>query len=304
MDLWRTGFIRASLAQVLASGGLESFKVQWLPDADGRFAFLADPFGVARGDRTHVFVEAHDYRDRRGRIEVLTYDSAMVLLDRSTCLAEPWHLSYPVPIEWRGDDYLLPEAHRSGGLTLYRATHFPDRWERACRIELPEVPVDTTPLWHDGLWWIFYAVAGDKGGRLHVAFGEELTGPFRPHSANPVRTGLSGSRPAGRPIQLDGVTILPLQDCSRTYGGAVRPLHIHRLTPDAFEAELGAAIEAPEAFAPYNDGLHTLSECGPITLFDVKRIDRSLAAQAVGLIGKVRRRAGRLPARSPGTGRG
>ena len=300
MDIWRTGFVRATLAQVLAEGSLEPFKVQWLPDTESRFAFLADPFGVVRGGMTYIFVEVLDYGQRRGRIEVLTYDSEMVLRDRSTCLAEPWHLSYPVPIKWRGEDFLLPEAHRSGGLTLYRATRFPDQWERAARIELPQVPVDATPFWHDGLWWLFYSVAGDETGQLQVAFGEELTGPFQAHPANPVRTGLAGSRPAGRPVQIGAEIILPVQDCSRTYGGAVRPLHIHRLTPDGFEAELGTAIEAPPGFAPYNDGIHTLSECGPITLFDVKRIDRSLAGQVVGLIGKVRRRAGRSRMRFPG----
>jgi hypothetical protein len=304
MDIWRSGFVRAPLTDVLASGSLDPFEVEWLPGGDSRFAFLADPFGVVRGGMTYVFVEALDYRDRRGRIEVLTFDSDMVLVDRSTCLSEPWHLSYPVPIEWRGEDFLLPESHRSGGLTLYRATQFPERWEPAARIALPDVPVDATPIWHDGLWWIFYSPAGDTKGQLLVAFGEELTGPWRAHPANPVRTGLSGSRPAGRPVELGTQIILPVQDCSRTYGGAVRPLHIHRLTPDAFEAELGAAIEAPPAFAPYTDGLHTLSECGPITLFDVKRIDRSLAGQVVGLIGKVRRRAGRSRTRSPGTGPG
>ena len=303
MDIWRTGFVHAPLAEVIESGSLEPFEVQWLPGGNGRFAFLADPFGVVRDGLTYVFVEAFNYRDRRGTIEVLTFDSAMALVGRSTCLAEPWHLSYPVPIEWRGEDFLLPEAHRSGGLTLYRATQFPDRWERAGRIELPDVPVDATPVRHDGLWWLFYSVAGDDE-RLQVAFSEELTGPWRLHSANPVRTGLAGSRPAGRPAQFGGQIILPVQDCTQTYGGAVRPLHIHRLTPDAFEAELGAAIDAPRGFAPYSDGLHTLSECGPITLFDVKRIERSLAGQAVGLIGKVRRRAGRSRMRSRGTGPG
>lgn len=300
MDIWRSGFVRASLSEVLAAGSLAPFAPQWLPGADARFTFRADPFGVVRDGKTYVFVEALDYRDRRGTIEVLTFDSAMVLQNCTTCLTEPWHLSYPVPVSWRGEDFLLPEAHRSGGLMLYRATEFPVRWERAARIELPEVPVDATPLRHGGLWWLFYSPAGDSQGRLNLAFAENLTGPWRAHPANPVRTGLSGSRTAGQPVSLDNRIILPLQDCSRTYGGAVRPLHIYRLAPDAFEAELGPAIEASTALAPYNDGLHTLSQCGGITLFDAKRIDRSLAGKAAGLIGKVRRRASKWRMHSPG----
>lgn len=300
MDIWRSGFVRAPLARILAAGGLDGFAPEWLPAGRGRFAIQADPFGITRDGNMHVFVETLDYRTRRGTIQALTFDAEMTLLDRATCLSEPWHLSYPAPISWGGEDFLLPEAHRSGGLTLYRATEFPRRWERAARIDLPEVPVDATPVRHGGLWWLFYSPAGDTSGRMHIAFANSLTGRWRAHPANPVRTGQAGSRPAGQPVALGGRIVLPVQDCSSTYGGSVRPLYVDRLTPDAFDAELGPAIIAPSVLAPYRDGLHTLSQCGAITLFDCKRIDRSLAAGAVGLIGKARRRADRWRAHWPG----
>lgn len=302
MDLWRSGFVRAPLAEVLAAGGLEPFALNWLPGSDRSFTFLADPFGVERDGLTHVFVEAYDYRDRRGRIEALTYDAAMNLIGRATCLAEPWHLSYPVPIAADGVDYLLPEAHRSGGLTLYRATEFPRLWEATARIELPQAAVDATPIFHDGLWWLFYSAAGQTTGALHLAYAERLTGPWRPHPASPVRAGLAGSRPGGQAVPIGDRIFLPVQDCSRTYGGAIRPLWIDRLTPKLFDADLGDPIEPPTSSAPFTDGLHTLSECGAVTLFDVKRIDRSLVGQAVGLSGKVRRAAGRSLPRPAETG--
>ena len=106
MDLWRSGFVRAPIGEVLASGSLAPFAVDGYPHSDRRFAFLADPFAVVRDGLTHVFVEALDYRERRGRIEVLTYDSAMTLTQRAVCLAEPWHLSYPAPITSEGEDYI------------------------------------------------------------------------------------------------------------------------------------------------------------------------------------------------------
>ena len=292
MDIWRSGFVRAPLATVLAAGGLDPFAMQWLPSPARRFSFLADPFGVVREGMTHIFVEAFDYRDRRGRIEVLTYNSDLSLVERTTCLAEPWHLSYPVSVEWAGTDYLLPEAHRSGGLTLYRATEFPRRWEPAAKLILPHVPVDATPFFHDGIWWLFYSTAGANTAHLHLAFADQLTGPWRPHPASPVRSGNDGSRPGGQAMRLAGRIVLPLQDCSLTYGGAIRPLWIDRLTPDRFEAEMGAPIKPPTSCAPFADGLHTLSGCGELTLFDVKRIDRSLTGRTVGLIGKARRAAG------------
>jgi hypothetical protein len=90
-----------------------------------------------------------------------------------------------------------------------------------------------------------------------------------------VRLDARSSRPGGTPFIHEGELILPVQDCSRTYGGAIRLLRIDELTPDRFVAEAGDAITPPPAAAPYVDGLHTLSACGEVSLIDVKRIDRS-----------------------------
>ena len=292
MDIWRSGILRAPLAEVLTAGRLDGFPVQWLPQDGRRFTAQADPFGIVRDGLTYIFVEALDYRNRRGRIDVLTFDSALEFKGRSTCLAEPWHLSYPVPIECDGETYLLPEAHRSGGLSLYRAVEFPERWERIALLDLPHVAVDATPLFHDGLWWLFYSPARTTPDELHVAFADRLTGPWRAHPGNPVRSGALGSRPGGTAIVVGDRILLPVQDGSRTYGGAIRTLAIDRLSTERFDSELLAKIEAPTSFTPFDQGLHTLSQCGPLTLFDVKRIDHSLAGRVVGLVGKARRAAG------------
>ncbi|WP_232455557.1 hypothetical protein [Sphingomonas sp. KC8] len=55
----------------------------------------------------------------------------------------------------------------------------------------------------------------------------------------------------------------------------MRLLHMPVLTPERIETRLGARIAAPPAFAPYVEGLHTLAACGPFTLIDAKRVDRS-----------------------------
>lgn len=83
---------------------------------------------------------------------------------------------------------------------------------------------------------------------------------------------------------LDGAIVLPMQDCTRSYGGAVRPLRIERLTPAIFEAEAGEALRPPAALAPFTDGLHTLAALGDRTLVDIKRSllsPRSLAVLAM-----------------------
>lgn len=286
-DIWRVGVVRAS-ASAIAAGGLEGREIGWL-DLARSYAFLADPFGLWRDGRLHLFAEAYDYRTRRGVIDHLTLDGELQLTGRRTVLAEPWHLSYPFVFEAEGETWMLPEAHRSGTLTLYRAAGFPERWEPAGRFALDTPAIDATPFRHDGLWWLAYSPDGgqaEKQGRLHLAFAERLTGPWTPHPGNPVRMDRTSSRPGGTPLTVGGALHLPVQDCSRTYGGAIRLLRIDQLTPERFAAEAGPAIGAPAAAAPYLDGLHTLAACGPVTLIDVKRIDRSPA----GLWIDVRRR--------------
>jgi hypothetical protein len=107
---------------------------------------------------------------------------------------------------------------------------------------------------------------------------------------NPVRTDRAGSRPGGTPILAGGALGLPVQDCSRTYGGAIRILRIETLTPDAFRAEAGPPIAPPVSALDWKDGLHTLSACDDVTLIDVKRRDRSLRALGMGLRSRLGRR--------------
>lgn len=284
-DIWRLGVVAAPIAEAAAPGALARLPIHWLP-AGPSFTFLADPFGIRQDGRLFVFAEAYDYRTRHGVIDVLELDGALRVIARRTVLREPWHLSYPCVFEAEGAIWMTPEAHRSGGVTLYRAEVFPDRWTPAGRFELDTPAIDPTVFRHDGLWWMAYAPDGPqtaKQGRLHLAWAEAPTGPWRPHARNPVRKSRTSSRPGGPPIEIEGQLILPVQDCAATYGHAIRLLRVNILTPDRFEADVGSPITSPATAAPYRDGLHTFSACGDLTLIDVKRIDRSPGRWAIDL---------------------
>lgn len=277
-DIWRIGVVEAPIAEVARHGFPPDAPVHWLPE-EGRLKFLADPFGVWVDGRLLLFAEAYDYRTRHGVIELIELGADFSPVRRSVVLRESWHLSYPQVFEADGDWWMIPEAYRSGVLTLYRAAAFPHQWEPVVRLELDTPAIDPTPFRHDGLWWLAYAPAGSqrwKQGRLHFAFAERLTGPWRPHPGNPVRNDLASSRPGGAAWLENGVPHLPVQDCRRTYGGALRVLKILELSVRRFEAEASAPLVPPFSAGAYRQGLHTLSACGPVTLFDVKRVDRSL----------------------------
>ncbi|WP_340266057.1 glucosamine inositolphosphorylceramide transferase family protein [Sphingobium mellinum] len=289
-DIWKSGLVAQPLPAIIAAGGI-SDPVTWIaPEPD--FQFLADPFGW-RDDqsRLHVFAEHYDYRTRHGTIHRLLFDDDMRLIGRQPCLVEPWHLSYPQVFAGEGATWMLPEAYRSGALTLYRDHGGLADWRAECRIALDCVPVDASILRHEGRWWLFYSPATTrltKIAHLHVAWADRLCGPWRAHPGNPVRIDRRSTRPGGTPTVIDGRIMLPVQDCAATYGGAIRPLWIDRLDEAAFVAEAGDGLRLPASANGFDRGMHTLAACGDVTLFDVKRIDRSLR----GLMLDVRRGLG------------
>ena len=294
-DIWRPAIVEAPAAAIYERGGVEGLPWRWLPE-ERSFRFTADPFGLWKHDLLYVFVERFDYRVRKGRIDVLALDRDLRLIEVRPALACNWHLSYPFVFAGEGDVWMLPEAHRSGRLTLYWAARFPDRWERASFVALDAVPVDPTIIRHDGLWWLFYSPAASvKAGAdaLHAAYAERLAGPWTPHARNPLRLGRHGSRPGGTPVRSGAGLILPVQDCGRTYGGAIRPLRIATLTPDHFDATLGEPITAPPSAAPFGEGLHTIAAAGPVTLVDVKRTILSLHGLSIEAGRHARRWLGR-----------
>ncbi|CAI3945136.1 formyl transferase [Commensalibacter papalotli (ex Botero et al. 2024)] len=271
-DIWRLGIIKAPMAEVVTKG---VDHVHWL-DEEPAFQFLADPFGLCLDEKLYVFAESYNYRDRHGRIEVLVYNKSMQLLDRALVLEEAWHLSYPILIEDKGNIYMLPEAFKSGKTTLYKATLFPYQWQPVQEFSFPDIVIDPSVFFHNGLWWMFYTPADSGYSRqsvLSVAYSESLVGPWQLHPCNPVRITPSSSRPGGSVLVINGDIILPTQDCTKTYGGSLSFLRISKLTPDDFEAHvINQLFPQASIFQDYCQGVHTLSAMGEYTLIDAKKM--------------------------------
>ncbi|QDH17709.1 glucosamine inositolphosphorylceramide transferase family protein [Swingsia samuiensis] len=271
-DHWRCAIIHAPLAELLRAGSLNGFQVTTLPDI-GDHRFLADPFGIWRDGRLYIFAEAYDYRNPKGVIEVLIYDRDGTLLTREEVLSEEWHLSYPYVFEHDGEIFLLPEAHASERLSLYRAKNFPFAWERVEEFNFPIGAVDATPLHYAGRWWMFWTPP-EKSSRqdtLNISVADNLMGPWK--SLGLFLKDRAGARPGGSPVVVDGEIFLPTQDCRETYGRGIRLLKVEGLDGDYPKVTPDVPLEPPAVLRNrFPDGFHTLSAAGQVTLIDVKRI--------------------------------
>lgn len=295
-DFWQVGIVPLPIDQVTPAA-LQSVRsrITWLADPD-RWRYLADPFGLVRGDVLHVFVEAFDYRIKRAHLERHQFSlPELQWQGRTTVLQTPHHLSYPQVFEHAGETWMVPESFQAGEVALYRAVDASlDRWGRQCAL-LSGLPVaDASLTEYEGRWWMFYTLVG-AGGRdqreLHAAHAPALTGPWTPLPGNPIRVSLDGARPAGRPfIGADGVLTLPVQDSSTGYGSATRWLRLCTLSAERVVIEPSAErLTGDLASDTHTAGLHTLTACGPFTLIDVKRIDRSRGKQWLDMKRRLRR---------------
>lgn len=280
-DFWQVGILPQSISSVAtksisreaASG------ITWLPDP-GPWKYLADPFGVQRGDALHIFVEAFDYRTKHAVIEYHEMGLDRTWRGSSVAISQPFHLSYPFLVQDEGEIFLVPESHKANEIALYRARVFPNEWVRET-VLLPGVAgADASLIRHEDYWWMFYTIVGPNARdqkELHIAHAKRLSGPWLTHPGNPVLIDQSGARPGGTPfIDKEGHIILPVQDCSGTYGGALRFLRFETLNPLVCRlGHLPLWLTGDLVSHDYRSGFHTLSSCEGFTLLDVKRIDRS-----------------------------
>jgi len=265
-DDWNIGVIPDRIERLLEPGAVES--AIWLPTRPGRFA--ADPFGVERQGVLHVLFEDYDQRRGRAVISHVAVSGGKPVSDPEPVFDPGVHTSYPYLIEHGGGLYMLPETADARELVLYEATEFPRRWTRATTLIRGLAVSDATIIEHEGRWWMFatrkdHSVNND----LFVWHAESLTGPWRPHATNPVKTDARSARPAGTPFVADGILYRPGQDSSRTYGGRVVVNRVEALTPMDFSERPVAAVE-PSRSSEYPAGLHTVAAAGGSTLIDGK----------------------------------
>ncbi|RZA20219.1 MAG: hypothetical protein EOP93_06575 [Lysobacteraceae bacterium] len=235
----------------------------------GAGRYWADPCAVDQGERRLLFVEEYDEQRAIGVIaclELLADGSARRL---GIALDEPFHLSYPQVFRWQGAWYMTVESAAARRMSLYRATDFPMRWERASDLLTGCHCVDGTLHHHRGHWYLFANIAEGGGSScddLFLFVADAIEGPYRAHPANPIVTDVRRARPAGRLFERDGRLVRPGQDCGPEYGAAIAFNEVLELDPVRY-AERPLGRLAPLASARMT-GCHTYSASASTEVLD------------------------------------
>ena len=273
-DIWAVGILNKKISKFI--NNKKENNIVWIyPEKS--FQFYADPFGIWKDGKLYVFVEALDYRIKKGNIDCFVFNKNLRKIDFHHSLSSNYHLSYPFIISDKDKIYMIPESSKSGKTFIYEPVSFPDKWQKVKEI-MKNVPmIDPSIIKFNNKWWVFYSLPGPNGRamkELNVAYTDSLLNQWSEHPKNPVMVGIENSRPGGTPFLHNNCLHLPVQDCKKTYGRQINLLKIEKLTEKDFEAKKVDTIK-PNFHKMYSDGLHTLSECENITLIDCKKHEYS-----------------------------
>lgn len=165
--------------------------------------FVADPFLVQEEATWYLFFEVYNLATAQGDLAVATSRDTKHWQYQQLILDEPFHLSYPYVFKWQDQYYLIPESFEANSIRLYRAVHFPLRWEFVKTLVDQVERVDNSIVHFNDKWWLFAAPTSNDSLHLYVA--DDLLGPWREHPKSPiVENNNHISRPSGRVVVYEG----------------------------------------------------------------------------------------------------
>jgi hypothetical protein len=244
------------------------FRIVLRPPRD---RFYADPFLVERNGRNYLFIEDYRFSSRKGLISCCEVDSEGNCSEPRVVLERTYHLSYPFLFSWQGEIFMIPETRDNGTIEMYRASDFPYTWVQESILMSDAEAADSTLLHHHDKWWLFTAGVLDHAlpeRTLCLFSADSPWGPWSAHPKNPIVSDVCRARPAGCLYFENGQLIRPGQDCSKSYGGAIR-LHRVDVISETDYQETQLASITPD-WIPGSTGIHTLNQNTEYRVMDCK----------------------------------
>lgn len=239
-----------------------------VPDDGERY--FADPFLFAREGRRYLFAEEFPSATRRGIISVAELDASGMPGPFRPVLERDTHLSYPFVFSYADDVWMIPESCESGGVDLFRAEQFPDRWAFDRRL-LDGVPGCDATIFKVGDF--YYMALTTKRWRATTWDNQRMfrsrspLGPWSEHDGGLVRIDCTMARPGGPVLARNERLLRPAQNSSDFYGGSMTVLDIGSVAGGGIDEVPVAAIRVKGPADVI--GTHTYAKCGPIEAIDV-----------------------------------
>lgn len=238
-----------------------------------KFTF-ADCFYIEHDDRHYIFFEEVDDQHPVGFLSALEVFKDGTYTAPKTILKLDYHLSYPCVFQIDQDWYMIPESSAQKTIELWKAVEFPYKWEKHSNLMENIAAVDSTPFYHEGLWYLFTSTRRNCkkfGDRLDLFFCADILNPvWTEHPMNPVCRGDQQFRMAGKPFNYQGKLVRPSQDSLKRYGGNIELKHIEKLTPTEYKESLVEVI-LPD-WSSIDNSCHTINVKNNFVVLDAVRL--------------------------------
>lgn len=236
-----------------------------------RDRFWADPFPLLHEGSYYIFIEELLYSRNLGHLAVIPLSKDGSAGQPVKILEKPYHLSYPHVFRWNGDLYLMPETGRNRTLDVYRCRAFPDQWEHCATVMNNVNVVDATLHEDDGKWWLFCGMTrgheSTTNEELYLFSAESPLGPWHEHPANPIKSDIRSSRPAGRLFRHNNQLYRPAQDVSLSPRFATTFNRVEVLTDTQYRETPTGRLAG--GWRPGHFGIHTINYVDGLAVVDV-----------------------------------
>ena len=230
---------------------------------DKSWDFKADPFYLE--SENSLFIEEFNYLLGRGKLAKYSFDSKdLVNIQTNSSL----HFSYPCLFEYNKNNYVIPEAAQSNGITIYKKNE--DNSITPVNTVVDNFAgIDPTIFEHNGMWYIF-ATDGSFGSNsfLNIFYAEDPLSNWSQHELNPVKINTQNSRGGGEIFKEGDSIIRPTQNCYPHYGTSLLFNKIVTLSPKEFKEKLIGEVKT-SGESPYK-GIHTFSRNKNSFIVDLK----------------------------------
>ncbi len=235
--------------------------------------WYADPLIYEFEGKTYLFVESYDRHAHKGSIRAAEIDGSGTY-NFHTVIDEPYHLSFPMIFQWKGEICMCTESSNNKSLNLYRCTSMPDQWEKVCELHT-EIPlVDTIVLEAQEDYVKMLSSTFDPSNGLNVRYVQcTLRLNQNTYSLdiedNHAAYNLT-ERNAGLPFIVDGNVYLPTQQSTDVDYGVY--LNIVPLHEKGQAVHLGPNDLSFEGISPKYDkiGIHTYSLTDKYEVIDLR----------------------------------
>lgn len=213
-EIYTIAYRRRDGKSLLNNSGLSFFRVPYHDDF-----WYADPIILSYEADTYLFAECFDMRTQKGMIGCAKFDGDGYLSEFSPVIEEPYHLSFPMVFEWNDVLYMIPESSDNMSLNLYRCEGDILNWRKIEEFPTSKPLVDTVivSIGDDNVELLSSAIHPRnplqyQWQRFTLKKSGEETSLQEMKAFNEGEKYTYYNRMAGKMINLDNKTILPMQE--------------------------------------------------------------------------------------------